>query len=223
MDDMKCLCKAHSRAVASYGRKLKKLTSALVACAAMKHERLTLNNMRVEQGGGPVFENLDDWNDGFDAGIMILFDQMLTSTEREFNQLACHDAMTRFAAYGACPAPVFMALVFDKLRTLGVEDLGRFCDPDFGIAWKQDDKHYVMSMGKYASEHGHVTQGLLSGELEYVCTFGEKGSRKCLARSFSWDMFAWEGYSRPGKRDANFDRWRLEKSAAALKTMAGKE
>lgn len=37
------------------------------------------------------------------------------------------------------------------------------------------------------------------------------------------DMFAWEGYSRPGKRDANFDRRRLEKSAAALKTMAGKE
>lgn len=34
-------------------------------------------------------------------------------------------------------------------------------------------------------------------------------------------LFAWEGYERPGKRDYDFDRRRLEKSAAALKSFAG--
>lgn len=37
------------------------------------------------------------------------------------------------------------------------------------------------------------------------------------------NMFAWEGYTRPGKRDANFDRRRLEQSATILKSMGGKE
>lgn len=32
-------------------------------------------------------------------------------------------------------------------------------------------------------------------------------------------LWAWEGYSLPGKRDYNFDRRRLEKSAAALKAL----
>lgn len=35
------------------------------------------------------------------------------------------------------------------------------------------------------------------------------------------NMSTWEGYTRPGKRDANFDRRRLEKSAEALKMIAG--
>lgn len=34
-------------------------------------------------------------------------------------------------------------------------------------------------------------------------------------------LFAWEGYDRPGKRNYNFDRRRLEKSAVALKVLAG--
>ena len=34
-------------------------------------------------------------------------------------------------------------------------------------------------------------------------------------------VFAWEGYNRPNKRDYNYDRRRLEKSAAALKALAG--
>lgn len=33
------------------------------------------------------------------------------------------------------------------------------------------------------------------------------------------NMFAWEGYVRPGKRDAGFDRRRLEKSAKELKVL----
>ena len=37
------------------------------------------------------------------------------------------------------------------------------------------------------------------------------------------NMFAWEGYTRPGKRDAGFDRRRLEQSATILKSMGGKE
>lgn len=37
------------------------------------------------------------------------------------------------------------------------------------------------------------------------------------------NVSAWEGYVRPGKRDANFDRQRLETSAMILKSMCGKE
>lgn len=35
-------------------------------------------------------------------------------------------------------------------------------------------------------------------------------------------IFAWEGYRRPGKRDYNFDKRRLEKSFTALKQLAEK-
>lgn len=178
------------RALVSYGRKLKKLTSVLVGCARIKYDRLALNNMSVKRGGGPVFTGFDEWNEGFDSGAMLLFDRMLTPAERAISTEVAHDAAGRFAEVGVCPAPIFVAMVFDKMANLGIENLGRFCDPDFGVAWDGGDgKHYCTSMGRWASEHAgtSVYKALLAGELEYVCSFGPKGDRKCLARSFECD------------------------------------
>lgn len=178
------------RAFVAYGRKLKKLTSALVGCARIKHDRLVLNDMSVERGEGPVFTDLDEWNEGFDSGAMLLFDRMLTPAERAVGMEIAHDAAGRFAEVGVCPAPIFVAMVFDKMSKSGISKLERFCDPDFCVAWDGGDgKHYCVSMGKWASEHAgtSVYKALLAGELEHVCFFGLKGDRKCLARSFKWD------------------------------------
>lgn len=178
------------RAIVSYARKLKKLTSALVGCAEIKHHRSALNDMSVERGEGPVFTDLGEWNEGFDSGAMLLFDRMLTPAERAISTEVAHDAAGRFAEVGVCPAPIFVAMVFDKMASLGIQNLGRFCDSDFGVAWDGGDgKHYCTSMGRWASEHAgtSVYKALLAGELEHVCFFGPKGDRKCLARSFEWD------------------------------------
>lgn len=184
------ICKTHAKALVSYGRKLKKLTSALVGCARIKHDRLVLNNMSVERGAGPIFEDLGEWNDGFDSGAMLLFDRMLTPAERDISQEVSHDAAGRFAEFGTCPAPVFIAMVFDKMSRLGVENLGRFCDPGFCVSWDGGDgKKYFASMGQYASEHGGraVFDGLMSGKLKYTCVFGDKDDRRSLVRSFALD------------------------------------
>lgn len=178
------------KALAGFGRKLKKLTAALVREAEIKHERLMLNNLSVEQDGGLVFEGLEEWADGFDAGAMVLLDLMLTPSEREISQVVTHDAISRFAEVGTCPAPVFIAMVFDKMSKAGVEKLDRFCDPGFCVAWTEGDgKNYCSSMGTWATDHAgaSVYNALLSGEIECLYVFGEKGSRKSLIRSFKWD------------------------------------
>lgn len=179
-----------SKAFTSYGRKLKKLTTALVREAAMKHERVMLNDFSVKQGSGPVFENLPEWGSGFESGAMLMFDGMLTPSERAINQIVAHDAAARFAEVGTCPAPVFIAMVLDKMQGLGVEKLDRFCDPGFCVAWEEDGgKHYFESMGAWASKHKGepVYDALLSGELEYLCVFGDDGAKKSVVASFKWD------------------------------------
>ena len=178
------------KALASFGRKLKKLTAALVKEAEMKHRRLMLNDLSVEQGGGPVLRDLSEWTNGFESGAMMLFDGMLTPSERAVSQVVAHDAAARFAEVGVCPAPVFIALVFDKMSAAGVEKLGRFCDPGFCVAWRGDGgKRYFEPMGVWMSKHKgeSVYEGFLSGELEYLCAFGEDGDRKALTMQFEWD------------------------------------
>ena len=49
---------------------------------------------------------------------------------------------------------MFIALVFDKMSVAGVEELGRFCDPGFCVAWRGDGgKRYFEPMGVWASKH----------------------------------------------------------------------